>query len=136
MIYKGCKIRDTNAAKMHQSTFSICFDAFHLKSDMMLMKIFFSRRHSPTNVTLRFVNIQNHSCLYSKSRTDLSEAFGDVFMCSRYYLELFLLLQLILTHLSQDHQVSVNKYLHFHPYLLLSSESIALTADLSSDVHQ
>ena len=50
---------------------------------MMLMKIFFSRRHSPTNVTLRFVNIQNHSCLYSKSRTDLSEAFGDVFMYRR-----------------------------------------------------
>ena len=47
------------------------------------MKIFFSRRHSPTNVTLRFVNIQNHSCLYSKGRTDLSEAFGDVFMYRR-----------------------------------------------------
>lgn len=73
--------------KCTKAHFSICFDAFHLKSDMMLMKIFFSRRHSPTNVTLRFVNIQNHSRLYSKSRTDLSEAFGDVFMYGRYYLE-------------------------------------------------
>ena len=69
--------------KCTKAHFSICFDAFHLKSDMMLMKIFFSRRHSPTNMTLRFVNIQNHSCLYSKNRTDLSEAFGDVFMYRR-----------------------------------------------------
>ena len=103
---------------------------------MMLMKIFFSRRHSPTNVTLRFVNIQNHSCLYSKSRTDLPEAFGDVFMCSRYYLELFLLPQSEPTRLNQDLQAAADKYPHFRPYLLLSSESIVLTAGLSSHEHQ
>ena len=90
---------------------------------MMLMKIFFSRRHSPTNVTLRFVNIQNHSCLYSKSRTDLSEAFGDVFMCSCYYLELFLP-QSEPTRLSQDLQAAADKYPHFRPYPPLSSGSV------------
>ena len=102
----------------------------------MLMKILLPCRHSAPDMPLRFIGVKHLACLLGKGGIDLEEPFGDIFMFGRYNLERSHFLRLIQTHLSQDLQASVNKYLHFHPYLLLSSESIALTADWSSGVHQ
>lgn len=102
----------------------------------MLMKILLPCRHSAPDMPLRFIGVKHLACLLGKGGINLEEPFGDVFMFGRYNLERSHFLRLIQTHLSQDLQASVNKYLHFHPYLLLSSESIALTADWSSGVHQ
>ena len=81
------------------------------------------------------VHVKNFADALRQGRVDLLQAVGAVFMFGRHNLERFHFLQLIQTHLTQNHQASVNKYLHFPPYLLLSSESIVLTADWSSGVH-
>ena len=100
------------------------------------MKILLSCCHSSPDMALLLVDIQHTPNRPRHGRVDLLETVGTVLMFGRHNLERFHFLQLIQTHLTQDLQASVNKYLHFHPYLLLSSESIALTADWSSDVHQ
>ena len=118
---------------------NICAEFFVLLLSLscvpMLVKIFLPGGKSATNVAFLLVHIKNFADALRQGRVDLLQAVGAVFMFGRYNLERFHFLQLIQTHLSQDHQASVNKYLHFHPYLLLSSESTALTADWSSDVH-
>ena len=118
---------------------NICAEFFVLLLSLscvpMLVKIFLPSGKSATNVAFLFVHVKNFADALRQGRVDLLQAVGAAFMFGRYNLERFHFLQLIQTHLSQDHQASVNKYLHFHPYLLLSSESTALTADWSSDVH-
>ena len=99
------------------------------------MKILLSCCHSSPDMALLLVDIQHTPNRPRHGRVDLLETVGTVLMFGRYNLERFHFLRLIQTHLTQDHQASVNKYLHFHPYLLLSSESIVLTADWSSGVH-
>lgn len=99
------------------------------------MKILLSCCHSTPDMALLLVDIQHTPNRPRHGRVDLLETVGTVLMFGRYNLERFHFLRLIQTHLTQDHQASVNKYLHFHPYLLLSSESIVLTADWSSGVH-
>lgn len=99
------------------------------------MKILLSCCHSTPDMALLLVDIQHTPNRPRHGRVDLLETVGTVLMFGRHNLERFHFLQLIQTHLIQDHQASVNKYLHFPPYLLLSSESIVLTADWSSDVH-
>ena len=116
--------------------FLFCFSLFRFVSLLSKMQILLSGRHSTPDMTLLLVDIQHIPDRPRHGRVDLLKAIGTVFMFGRHNLERFHFLQLIQTHLTQDLQASVNKYLHFHPYLLLSSESIALTADLSSDVHQ
>lgn len=118
---------------------NICAEFFVLLLSLscvpMLVKIFLPGGKSAADVAFLFIHVKNFADALRQGRVDLLQAVGAVFMFSRYNLERFHFLQLIQTHLSQDHQASVNKYLHFHPYLLLSSESTALTADWSSDVH-
>lgn len=99
------------------------------------MKILLSCCHSSPDMALLLVDIQHTPNRPRHGRVDLLKTVGTVLMFGRHNLERFHFLQLIQTHLTQDHQASVNKYLHFPPYLLLSSESIVLTADWSSDVH-
>lgn len=99
------------------------------------MKILLSCCHSTPDMALLLVDIQHTPNRPRHGRVDLLETVGTVLMFGRHNLERFHFLQLIQTHLTQDHQASVNKYLHFPPYLLLSSESIVLTADWSSGVH-
>ena len=99
------------------------------------MKILLSCCHSTPDMALLLVDIQHTPNRPRHGRVDLLETVSTVLMFGRYNLEWFHFLQLIQTHLTQDHQASVNKYLHFPPYLLLSSESIVLTADWSSGVH-
>ena len=99
------------------------------------MKILLSCCHSSPDMALLLVDIQHTPNRPRHGRVDLLETVGTVLMFGRHNLERFHFLQLIQTHLTQDHQASVNKYLHFPPYLLLSSESIVLTADWSSGVH-
>lgn len=99
------------------------------------MKILLSCCHSTPDMALLLVDIQHTPNRPRHGRVDLLETVSTVLMFGRYNLERFHFLRLIQTHLTQDHQASVNKYLHFHPYLLLSSESIVLTADWSSGVH-
>lgn len=99
------------------------------------MKILLSCCHSTPDMALLLVDIQHTPNRPRHGRVDLLETVSTVLMFGRHNLERFHFLQLIQTHLTQDHQASVNKYLHFPPYLLLSSESIVLTADWSSDVH-
>ncbi len=91
--------------------------------------------HSTPDMAFLLVDIQHIPYCPCHGRVDLREVIGTVFMFGRENLECFHYLQLIQTYLTQDHQASVNKYLHFHLYLLLSSESIVLTADWSSGVH-
>ena len=118
---------------------NICAEFFVLLLSLscvpMLVKIFLPVGKSAADVAFLFIHFKNFADALRQGRVDLLQAVGAVFMFGRYNLERFHFLQLIQTHLSQDHQASVNKYLHFHPYLLLSSESTALTADWSSDVH-
>lgn len=118
---------------------NICAEFFVLLLSLscvpMLMKIFLPGGKSAADVAFLFVHVKNFADALRQGRVDLLQAVGAVFMFGRYILERFHFLQLILTHLSQNHQASVNKYLHFPPYLLLSSESIVLTADWSSGVH-
>lgn len=116
--------------------FLFCFSLFHFVSLLSKMQILLPGRHSTPDMTLLFVDVQHIPDRPCQGRVDLLKAIGTVFMFGRYNLERSHFLRLIQTHLSQDLQASVNKYLHFHPYLLLSSESIALTADWSSGVHQ
>ncbi len=116
--------------------FLFCFSLFRFVSLLSKMQILLPGRHSTPDMTLLLVDIQHIPDRPRHGRVDLLEAIGTVFMFGRHNLERFHFLQLIQTHLTQDLQASVNKYLHFHPYLLLSSESIALTADWSSGVHQ
>lgn len=116
--------------------FLFCFSLFCFVSLLSQMQILLPGRHSTPNMTLLFVDVQHIPDRPCQGRVDLLKAIGTVFMFGRHNLERFHFLQLIQTHLTQDLQASVNKYLHFHPYLLLSSESIALTADWSSGVHQ
>lgn len=99
------------------------------------MKILLSCCHSSPDMALLLVDIQHTPNRPRHGRVDLLETVGTVLMFGRHNLERFHFLQLIQIHLTQDHQASVNKYLHFPPYLLLSSESIVLTADWSSGVH-
>lgn len=99
------------------------------------MKILLSCCHSSPDMALLLVDIQHTPNRPRHGRVDLLETVGTVLMFGRYNLERSYFLRLIQTHLSQDLQASVNKYLHFPPYLLLSSESIVLTADWSSGVH-
>ena len=115
--------------------FLFCFSLFRFVSLLSKMKILLPGRHSTPDMAFLLVDIQHIPDRPCHGRVDLLEAIGTVFMFGRYNLECFHYLQLIQTHLTQDHQASVNKYLHFHLYLLLSSESIVLTADWSSGVH-
>ena len=116
--------------------FLFCFSLFRFVSLLSKMQILLPGRHSTPDMTLLLVDIQHIPDRPRHGRVDLLKAIGTVFMFGRHNLERSHFLRLIQTHLSQDPQASVNKYLHFHPYLLLSSESIALTADWSSGVHQ
>lgn len=110
-------------------------DLFSLSGTAVLVQIFLPGSKSAPDMPFLLVHIKHLPDAMRKVRVDLFQTVGAVFMFGRYNLERFHFLQLIQIHLSQDHQASVNKYLHFHPYLLLSSESTALTADWSSDVH-
>ena len=51
-----------------------------ISTSHMLMKIFFSRCQSPTDMTLRLIDIKNFPCLLGKRRIHLHKALGDVFM--------------------------------------------------------
>lgn len=115
--------------------FLFCFSLFCFVSLLSQMQILLPGRHSSPDMAFLLVDIQHIPDRPCQGWVDLLEAIGTVFMFGRYNLECFHYLQLIQTHLTQDHQASVNKYLHFHLYLLLSSESIVLTADWSSGVH-
>ena len=115
--------------------FLFCFSLFRFVSLLSKMQILLPGRHSTPDMAFLLVDIQHIPDRPRHGRVDLLKAIGTVFMFGRHNLERFHFLQLIQTHLTQDLQASVNKYLHFHPYLLLSSESTALTADWSSDVH-
>ena len=116
--------------------FLFCFSLFRFVSLLSKMQILLPGRHSTPDMAFLLVDIQHIPDRPRHGRVDLLKAIGTVFMFGRHNLERFHFLQLIQTHLTQDLQASVNKYLHFHPYLLLSSESIALSADWSSGVHQ
>lgn len=116
--------------------FLFCFSLFRFISLLSQMQILLPGRHSSPDMTFLLVDIQHIPDRPCQGWVDLLKTIGTVLMFGRHNLERFHFLQLIQTHLTQDLQASVNKYLHFHPYLLLSSESIALTADWSSGVHQ
>ena len=115
--------------------FLFCFSLFRFVSLLSKMQILLPGRHSTPDMAFLLVDIQHIPDRPCHGRVDLQKTIGTVFMFGRYNLERFHFLLLILIHLSQDHQASVNKYLHFHLYLLLSFESIVLTADWSSGVH-
>ena len=115
--------------------FLFCFSLFRFVSLLSKMQILLPRSKSTTDMPFRLILIQHLPCLPRQCRIDLQQTLRDVLMYGRHNLERFHFLQLIQIHLTQDHQASVNKYLHFPPYLLLSSESIVLTADWSSGVH-
>ena len=118
---------------------NICAEFFVLLLSLscvpVLVQIFLPGGKSAADVAFLLVHIKNLSDALRQGRVDLLQTVGAIFMFGRHNLERFHFLQLIQTHLTQDHQASVNKYLHFPLYLLLSSESIVLTADWSSGVH-
>ena len=95
------------------------------------MQILFFCCHTTSDMPLLFIYLQHISHLFGKRRIDLLQSVCTVLMCGRYQIERYFRCGFVRTRLRlkwfhpiPSHPEAVNKYLHFHLYLLQSSESV------------
>lgn len=80
------------------------------RAQLVLMLIFFFRRHPAPDMAFRFVDVQYYTRPGCKRRIDMGKALGHIFMFRRDELERF--------RPSPNLQANAGKYPHSHPYPL------------------